>query len=396
MGAGLASLYKGVVGAASGAGIAIGAYFACYGVACKVVSANTDLSPSGVAFVSGGLAAAGSSVVKVPLAVCIRSVQAGVYPNVFAAASSITSKAGPAGLFTGFFPTLLEDVPDMAVKFAAYESLRQLHRRMNQDRSASPQEDFVMGAFAGAVAAAATTPLDVIKTRMMCAAASKPTMMSAAREILATSGPAGFASGIGARALSNGINSAVFFCFFEAIRNGMQAQAHLQAAEVVQAWAAQARARVESIPRLLLPADALPAPGTGGPLSGHVRWSTAAGPGVTAGLGLFTGPRRSNDYVTSAGCGGSGGTLALAGAHRSSTWAGCDDDCEGRFVEVEGAGWGYGPDEQEQHKQLQRPALRLNLLARASPLRLEDSKLVMAMRALKSMEESTNPPLEDE
>lgn len=139
MGAGLASLYRGVVGAASGAGIAIGAYFACYGVACNLISTNTDLSPSAVAFVSGGVAAAGSSVVKVPLAVCIRSVQAGVYPNVFNAASSITAKAGPRGLFTGFFPTLLEDVPDMAVKFAAYESLRQLHKRANNGRVASPQ-----------------------------------------------------------------------------------------------------------------------------------------------------------------------------------------------------------------------------------------------------------------
>jgi hypothetical protein len=139
MSAGLASLYKGVVGAASGAGIAIGAYFACYGVACNVISTHTDLSPSAVAFVSGGVAAAGSSVVKVPLAVCIRSVQAGVYPNVFAAASSITAKAGTRGLFTGFFPTLLEDVPDMAVKFAAYESLRQLHKRANNGRNPSPQ-----------------------------------------------------------------------------------------------------------------------------------------------------------------------------------------------------------------------------------------------------------------
>jgi len=98
MGAGFGKPIQGVVGAASGAGIAIGAYFACYGLACNMVSAHTDLSPSGIAFVSGGLAAAGSSVVKVPLAVCIRSVQAGVYPNVFTAASSITAKAGPARL----------------------------------------------------------------------------------------------------------------------------------------------------------------------------------------------------------------------------------------------------------------------------------------------------------
>lgn len=101
MTAGMASLYKGVFGAASGAGIAIGAYFACYGFASNMLAAHTDLSPSAAAFVAGGAAAAGSSVVKVPLAVCIRSVQAGVYPNVFAAASSITSKAGTRGLFTG-------------------------------------------------------------------------------------------------------------------------------------------------------------------------------------------------------------------------------------------------------------------------------------------------------
>ncbi len=53
-----------------------------------------------IAFVSGATAAVGSSVVKVPIAVCIRSVQAGVYPNVVMAAKSITRVAGPRGLFT--------------------------------------------------------------------------------------------------------------------------------------------------------------------------------------------------------------------------------------------------------------------------------------------------------
>lgn len=212
------SLYTGVAGAASGAGIALGAYFACYGVATNALLSCTDLPPSSVAFAAGGLAAAGSSVVKVPLAVCIRSVQAGKYPNALAAGRSIVGAAGARGLFTGFTPTLLEDVPDMAVKFAAYESLRQLHARMNGGRKASPGEDFAMGAFSGAVAAAATTPLDVIKTNMMCNASARPTMLSAARSVHAQGGMAAFARGIGPRALSNGINSAVFFCFFEAIR----------------------------------------------------------------------------------------------------------------------------------------------------------------------------------
>jgi hypothetical protein len=230
-GAGLASLYKGVVGAASGAGIAIGAYFAFYSAACNVLTTQTTLAPSAVAFVGGAVAAAGSSVVKVPLAVCIRSVQAGVYPNVFAACGAITTAAGPRGLFTGYWPTLLEDVPDMACKFAAYESMRQLHRRLVGGRDASPGEDFAMGALAGAAAAAATTPLDVVKTRMMCAAASRPTMSGAAAAVLASGGPGAFFAGVGARAVSNGINSAVFFCAFEAIRGAFQKKAAAAAAE---------------------------------------------------------------------------------------------------------------------------------------------------------------------
>ena len=49
-----------------------------------------------------------------------------------------------------------------------------------------------MGAAAGAFAAAATTPLDVIKTNMMCTAASRPTMASSARAVLAQGGPKHF------------------------------------------------------------------------------------------------------------------------------------------------------------------------------------------------------------
>mmetsp|Transcript_30688 Transcript_30688/g.67966 ORF Transcript_30688/g.67966 Transcript_30688/m.67966 type:complete len:398 (+) Transcript_30688:765-1958(+) len=225
MGKTVAGLYKGVLGAASGAGIAIGAYFAFYGAACNVISrSRPDMPAGGVAFAAGGIAAIGSSVVKVPLAVCIRSVQAGVYPNFFSAAKSIISAAGPRGLFTGFLPTLLEDVPDMALKFAAYESMRQVHAKVYKGRPATVQEDFAMGAVSGAMAAAATTPLDVIKTNMMCTAASRPSMFSAASLVYQQGGTPAFFRGVGTRALSNGINSAVFFCFFEALRGAVAKQ----------------------------------------------------------------------------------------------------------------------------------------------------------------------------
>lgn len=212
------SLYKGVLSAASGAGIAIGAYFAFYTVTKNVLSRRTKLSAGPVAFISGGAAALGSSVVKVPVAVCIRSVQAGVYPNAVIAAASIVKATGLRGLFTGYLPTMLEDVPDMAVKFTAYETMRNMHQTIVTDRPPSTQEDFVMGAISGAMAAAFSTPLDVIKTRMMCTAANRPTMLKVASDIMRSKGVGGFFHGVGPRALSNGMNSAVFFCFLEAFR----------------------------------------------------------------------------------------------------------------------------------------------------------------------------------
>ena len=78
----------------------------CVCVADRVGSLCSDAAGQ-IAFVSGGCAAIGSSVVKVPIAVCIRSVQAGVYSNVFQAARSIKSAAGVQGLFTVSFTRML-------------------------------------------------------------------------------------------------------------------------------------------------------------------------------------------------------------------------------------------------------------------------------------------------
>jgi hypothetical protein len=151
--------------------------------------------------------------------------------------------------------------------------MRQVHSQLCGGRKASPHEDFAMGAAAGALAAAATTPLDVIKTNMMCTAASRPTMLGAARGILAAGGPSAFFTGVGARALSNGINSAVFFCFFEALRGtlarpgglaavGAALRSQLAPGEAVTAIRRLAAAASDApLPRSLLAPPALPPAG---------------------------------------------------------------------------------------------------------------------------------------
>lgn len=224
----MSTLYKGVGGAAGGAGIAIGAYFAFYSAATNFLKETSDMPASAIAFAAGGFAAFSSSFVKVPLAVCIRSVQAGVYPNPIVAARTITKAAGVRGLFTGLVPTVLEDIPDMAIKFASYEMLQGVHKAVVRRQSNKPSDasstcaDLLIGGTAGALAAAGTTPFDVVKTRMMCSASQRPTVFSAARDVYRTSGAKGYFVGIGPRSLSNGINSAVFFCFYEALRQVMK------------------------------------------------------------------------------------------------------------------------------------------------------------------------------
>ena len=119
----------------------------------------------------------------------------------------------------------------MAVKFAAYETLRTMHRNFfnKDDDEADAFADISMGLIAGSVAAAATTPLDVVKTRMMCNAAARPSFGGAIVSVWKEA-PAGFIkgklpmyfTGVGPRAFSNGINSAIFFMFFEAMRAGLK------------------------------------------------------------------------------------------------------------------------------------------------------------------------------
>ena len=82
--------------------------------------------------------------------------------------------------------------------------------------------DISMGLIAGAVAAGATTPLDVVKTRMMCNASQRPSFAGAIAGVWRDSPPGmgrakTFFTGVGPRAF-NGINGAIFFCFFEQLR----------------------------------------------------------------------------------------------------------------------------------------------------------------------------------
>ncbi|XP_012262810.2 S-adenosylmethionine mitochondrial carrier protein-like [Athalia rosae] len=69
-------------------------------------------------------------------------------------------------LYRGYWSTVLRDLPFSLLQFPLWEYLKQIWKR-KCGRELEPWEGAVCGAISGGVAAAATTPLDVAKTRIM-------------------------------------------------------------------------------------------------------------------------------------------------------------------------------------------------------------------------------------
>jgi solute carrier family 25 S-adenosylmethionine transporter 26 len=75
---------------------------------------------------------------------------------------------GIRGFYRGFGITIARELPFTSIQFPLYEYLKSLlSRDFLSGRRPSPGEAAVCGSIAGGVAALTTTPLDVVKTRVM-------------------------------------------------------------------------------------------------------------------------------------------------------------------------------------------------------------------------------------
>lgn len=103
-------------------------------------------------------------------------------------------------LYRGWGITVAREVPFTMIQFPLWEALKrwQVARQGRVDGTATAGESAAFGAISGAVAAGLTTPLDVLKTRLMLAR-EKVSIAVLARSILAESGPRAFFAGIGPR-----------------------------------------------------------------------------------------------------------------------------------------------------------------------------------------------------
>src|SRR5687768_8203687 len=83
------------------------------------------------------------------------------YRNVLECARSVYAREGLIAFYISYPTTLTMTIPFQVVQFSSYEYFRKV---LNPNGQYDPKTHVIAGGLAGAIAAAATTPLDVAKT----------------------------------------------------------------------------------------------------------------------------------------------------------------------------------------------------------------------------------------
>ena len=112
-------------------------------------------------------------------------------------------------LYRGWGVTVMREVPFTVIQFPLWEGLKEWRRRKTGREGIGAVESGVFGSVAGAVAAGVTTPLDVLKTRLMLATERVGAWTMLAR-ILRQSGPSAFFAGMGPRIVWISAGGAIF------------------------------------------------------------------------------------------------------------------------------------------------------------------------------------------
>ncbi|KAK9457412.1 mitochondrial carrier [Dipodascopsis uninucleata] len=161
-------------------------------------------------------------MVRVPTEVIKQRAQAQKYRSSLAALKSVlgneTGEGVFRGLYRGYSTTIMREIPFTMVQFPLYEGLKRWCAQRADRDHANAAEGALCGSIAGGIAAAVTTPLDVVKTRIMLSE-QRVVMKTLVQEIIKDDGFKGFFKGIGPRTMWISAGGAVFLGVYEAAKS---------------------------------------------------------------------------------------------------------------------------------------------------------------------------------
>ncbi|XP_015284623.1 PREDICTED: mitoferrin-1-like isoform X1 [Gekko japonicus] len=209
-----------------GAGPAHALYFACYEKLKKTLSdiihdgGNSHLA-NGVA---GSMATLLHDAVMNPAEVVKQRMQMyhSPYKTVLQCVRTLRRTEGLGAFYRSYTTQLTMNIPFQAIHFITYEFMQE---QINPQRQYNPQTHIVSGALAGAVAAAATTPLDVCKTLLntqenmalssVNISGHLSGMANAFRTVYQLGGVAGYFKGVQARVIYQMPSTAISWSVYE-------------------------------------------------------------------------------------------------------------------------------------------------------------------------------------
>ncbi|KAK8156366.1 mitochondrial carrier domain-containing protein [Phyllosticta citrichinensis] len=169
--------------------------------------------------------------VRVPTEVVKQRAQALQHPSSMAAFTHIIGQWRTNGfvrvwmeLYRGWGITIMREVPFTVIQFPLWEGMKAWRQSKTGQDKVSATEGALFGSFAGAIAAGITTPLDVLKTRMMLST-EKQSLAPLLTSILRESGPRAFFAGIGPRVFWISAGGAIFLGSYQWAINTMGGEA---------------------------------------------------------------------------------------------------------------------------------------------------------------------------
>ncbi|KAL5482861.1 PET8 [Sanghuangporus weigelae] len=223
---GLRGVYKGVgsvvIGSAPGAAV----FFSTYDTLKRI----SPISKERVAIthmISASIAEVAACLIRVPTEVVKSRAQTSATQDgtkargsSLASARYILTHDGLAGFYRGFGSTIMREIPFTSIQFPLYEFFKIRLARALHRPSLGAHEAAVCGSVAGGVAAALTTPLDVLKTRTMLdlrklGTSDTPSLLSRLLEIYTKEGVKALFAGVVPRTLWISVGGAVFLGTYE-------------------------------------------------------------------------------------------------------------------------------------------------------------------------------------
>ncbi|PNS18458.1 hypothetical protein CAC42_6275 [Sphaceloma murrayae] len=221
---GFRGIYSGlgsaVIGSAPGAALFFVSYDGVKRFFASPTTPRSRLHEASIHALAASVGEVAACAVRVPTEVVKQRAQAGQYPSSLSALKGILDLRATHGfarmwteLYRGWGITIMREVPFTVLQFPLWEGLKGWSSRRSVGQGGSGEvsaaESAVFGSLSGAVAAGLTTPLDVLKTRMMLAK-EREGMVSLAGRIYRTEGAGVFFRGLGPRTMWISIGGAVF------------------------------------------------------------------------------------------------------------------------------------------------------------------------------------------